>query len=684
MKSRTINLLYRLLHSKIPLTIKYLATEFEVSERTIRNDISEINELLNEKNLKPVTFKRSKGVILNLTDDEQQRLFEENIEERYLNREERIRDLILDIAFGNDPVFLNKKEILYQVSKSTIDEDMRQVRKLFNKFQVEVVSTPKLGLQLQGKEQYLRTMLFSLLNYEISKTNFEEIFEKHVSKDIWNTLDLIYSQCISEKEDSHYRTNFNLLTLIWLQRLSQGNTLPSSKISINETLTKNYILNYINLVLQEFSFSVSKTEKRYLYFLLSTLDNNIDFHPTNWLDIQLMILKLIEFVGSETGIPFDKKETQLQQALYSHISSMVIRINQNLQLINPLKEKIKQSYGIVYSAIEKFMNSPEFNFVNSITDDEIAFLTIHFSTALSELNQESTYWFRAIVICNHGIATGKLLAENLKEFFNIEVLAVLSSREVGLIEKFDADLIFSTIEIHYNLKPVMVIDSIFNEETKLLVSNFLEGHREYRRIGPIQKDYTEMFQKILSVIELENGSVSKTLYNSIEELFQNNDLIINERDIKPMLQDLLEDKYIIFEKDETEWQNAIIKSAKPLLDNEIINQDYIGAMIESVKEYGPYIVIGKHLALAHARPEDGALKLGLSLCLFDKPVIFNHEFNDPVKIIFCLSAIDSYSHLNVMKAIVNLIKEDNNLNKLLEAKDIETVKKILYKIEEEN
>ncbi|MCK1198874.1 HTH domain-containing protein [Streptococcus uberis] len=109
MKSRTINLLHRLLHSKIPLTIKYLATEFEVSERTIRNDISEINELLNEKNLKPVTFKRSKGVILNLTDDEQQRLFEENIEERYLNREERIRDLILDIAFGNDPVFLNKK-----------------------------------------------------------------------------------------------------------------------------------------------------------------------------------------------------------------------------------------------------------------------------------------------------------------------------------------------------------------------------------------------------------------------------------------------------------------------------------------------------------------------------------------------------------------------------------------------
>lgn len=40
-------------------------------------------------------------------------------------------------------------------------------------------------------------------------------------------------------------------------------------------------------------------------------------------------------------------------------------------------------------------------------------------------------------------------------------------------------------------------------------------------------------------------------------------------------------------------------------------------MIESVEEYGPYIVIGPHLALAHARPEDGSLKLGLSLSIFE-------------------------------------------------------------------
>lgn len=53
---------------------------------------------------------------------------------------------------------------------------------------------------------------------------------------------------------------------------------------------------------------------------------------------------------------------------------------------------------------------------------------------------------------------------------------------------------------------------------------------------------------------------------------------------------------------------------------------------------------------------------------------------------FCLSAIDSYSHLNVMKRLVNLIREEDNLIKLTEAKSIKTVKEILFNeaIEEEN
>ena len=53
---------------------------------------------------------------------------------------------------------------------------------------------------------------------------------------------------------------------------------------------------------------------------------------------------------------------------------------------------------------------------------------------------------------------------------------------------------------------------------------------------------------------------------------------------------LTEDKIVIKEKVST-WSEAIEIAAQPLLDNHSINNNYVSAMIESVNEMGPYIVI---------------------------------------------------------------------------------------------
>ncbi len=89
-------------------------------------------------------------------------------------------------------------------------------------------------------------------------------------------------------------------------------------------------------------------------FYLIALSKEENYHPSNWLDLQLLIMQLIQFMEEETGIPFNKKEAQFQEALYSHMVGMVERIKNGLQLVNPLKDKIKQTYGLVYDVLEKF------------------------------------------------------------------------------------------------------------------------------------------------------------------------------------------------------------------------------------------------------------------------------------------------------------------------------------------
>lgn len=145
-----------------------------------------------------------------------------------------------------------------------------------------------------------------------------------------------------------------------------------------------------------------------------------------------------------------------------------------------------------------------------------------------------------------------------------------------------------------------------------------------------------------------------------------------------MLQDVLCDSNILLNQEGKDWKEVITKVALPLLNDEVIEERYIHAMIRSVEEFGPYIVVGKHLALAHARPEDGVNKLGISVMTLKEPVHFGHPDNDPVKMVFCLAAVNSHSHIKIMKSLVELIDNIEKLNKLFVAEDVMTFNEVLH------
>ena len=277
------------------------------------------------------------------------------------------------------------------------------------------------------------------------------------------------------------------------------------------------------------------------------------------------------------------------------------------------------------------------------------------------------------------MATGNLLAASLKEKFpEVEVAAVLNSQEVNLITKFDVDLVFSTYEIDYREKPVLLIPPIINEENHQVIRRFLKNNEQFKRIAFDQKNATLFFNQLLTVIEESGGTVDAAAYRKLTHLFEQNQLAINAREIQPMLKDVLSASHIQLNVPVQNWEEAIERSAQPLLKEQIIEKHYIEAMVAAVKEYGPYIVIGKHLALAHARPEDGAQQLGVSVLTLAPPVAFGNPEMDPVKIIFCLAAVDSYSHLAIMKELIELINDEKKVTQLLACSTIEAFQSLLF------
>jgi mannitol/fructose-specific phosphotransferase system IIA component (Ntr-type) len=102
----------------------------------------------------------------------------------------------------------------------------------------------------------------------------------------------------------------------------------------------------------------------------------------------------------------------------------------------------------------------------------------------------------------------------------------------------------------------------------------------------------------------------------------------------------------------TDWQAAIRLAAEPLVTSGAVTPAYVESMISSVLTTGPYIVIDEGFAIPHARPEDGALKAGMSMLLLREPVDL---LGEKVCVFVALAAADSTSHISALKELAELI-----------------------------
>ncbi|EKO3562971.1 PTS sugar transporter subunit IIA [Vibrio fluvialis] len=126
-----------------------------------------------------------------------------------------------------------------------------------------------------------------------------------------------------------------------------------------------------------------------------------------------------------------------------------------------------------------------------------------------------------------------------------------------------------------------------------------------------------------------------------------------------MKKEIIEEKNIQLNADVDCWRDAIRVSGKLLEDSKYITSEYTQDMIKAVEDIGPYIVVAPYIAFAHARPSGSVLKTGISIATLKKPVVFGHEDNDPVKIIFGLCATDKTAHIDMLSELCEFLDSED-------------------------
>ena len=150
----------------------------------------------------------------------------------------------------------------------------------------------------------------------------------------------------------------------------------------------------------------------------------------------------------------------------------------------------------------------------------------------------------------------------------------------------------------------------------------------------------------------------------------------------PTIRELIPAERIALDVEASDWREAIRISGKYLVNTKIVEPRYIDAMIKTAEELGPYIVIAPQIALPHARPEDGALKTGLSLVRLKPPLDFGHDDHDPVILIFGLAAVNKHIHVRALQTLAEVLSTDYLVEGLMKAKSVGEIYSIFEKAEQ--
>lgn len=691
MNKRTVEMIGLLSDRREAQTLQSLAQHFDVSQRTVRNDLKEIGDLLSENNLSPLKIAR--GGVIETADDFSKLQKAVSPTDYYtyrLSREER--KMVAAALLINSAGYITLAEIADNlfVSRATIISDLDDIKKFIRDGGLEVTSHPNKGLLVEGKESVKRRFLYQLSAFHLQKpgqgaNNSSPMISVQAGDEI--TIQKILNE--QSKIHRTYLSDSSFLKIqkylgIMISRNMEGEYIePQGHADSPHDLFAQDILRYIA---QYCGIHTNEDEAAYLSILLDQCRyvHKQDF-DTDDVRIQLVTRQFIRNISEELQVNLDNDYIFFEN-LSNHLQSMYAADAAQFPDNPELREIVEDHPDVAGAVLD---NLPVLQRYNSreITDVEQMYIVVHVCAAI-ERKKNSEISFHVIVACHAGIGTSQLLMEKLKKHFNFQIVDVISAHEATMLDANAADFVISTIPLQSCPIDYVVVSPLLSDEDYLRVGNKIDSLRNSRNLPSRieEKDVTAkgVLDRIRPILETQvpdqADALMRQIRRTVRKYFQET-LESEQEIIAPYLHQLLPPDNIQVDVECTDWRDAIRKSAQPLEQKGYIEHRYIDAMIRNVEENGPYIVISKGFAAPHEGLDMGSIRTGMNLIRLKTPVNFGEEELDPVEFVCTISAVDHKTHLKAFFNLVNMLQNEEFHQELHDAKTPGEISRIIEKYE---
>lgn len=652
--------------------IEKVSDELNISERTIRYRIEDLNQFFDDEkiNYKIVVDNKIIKGFGNLETVKKQ-LGEKNYTFSQSERIEIISLILLIHSYG-----CKADEIcdFIDISRSTFKADMRLVRENFEKESLTIISKANKGLIVQGNEIVIRKLLLEnfkkAFEVEDKKLKFFEknnnqkinIIKNYIkTEDIFSAaeyLEQVKKDLNKKISDEAYQILI-IYILILIKRLENNLTLEKNiqnQEFIKSTADFNAVKENIKMLEKEKNFSINEFEiMKITEFILGAHTYNFKYSfYENWIYIEKLADDLISKVSEKVNINISNDNT-LRDGLINHLIPTIYRLKNDIELENSIHEEIIDQYPVLYSEVKTALKKIEDFIGKEFSENETSFFVVHFVLSIKRMAEQLETKKKILIVCGLGYGTSNLLKQEMEDFFDIEVKDLVPLNNLKNIDISEIDFIITTTDINKKdfSVPVIKVNSILTKEN--IIELLAAGIKNRKN----RVNISEIIKIIKKFSDIQN---EEHLTNDLIKYFENLENKKVENFIEPSLTDILPLKNIKIAKYMNNWEQAVFEAGKILEDNGYIKEKYLYEMIEKIKELGMYMLIGEGIILPHADIGENVIKTGISYLQLKTPVLFQ---NIEIKHIFALASCDKKEHIKGLLELKENIDE-KNLKEILE------------------
>ena len=671
-KKRYFEIINLVINSNDKITVKDISNLYNITERSIRYDIDELNVFFQEKNNKDIIEINNNRLKILYSENEIEDIVE-NIKEKeyFLSENERVNILSYEIFLSKNEFILQYFTEKYNLSKTTVRYSLKELNKIISEYGLVIDMNNNRGYKIIGSEINIRKYIINILREYIKNTKEKKIeydplkkiiqkfYKKSRIEESKNTINKILDYTGKTISDEAFET-LQLFLFISVIRNKNGHEIEED-VENEIFLSKTKEFSKIREILEKIENIKEKDIHYFVDFFLGSYSYNLEYsYFLNWILIESLIDQFIKLLSDKLKVNLTEDKI-LRKELLNHIKPAIYRMKNKFKLTESILSEVKKQYMELFIKTKSSLKIIS-DFIDlSFDEDEAAFITVMIQRAIMR-NNPSTLLKKdpnILIVCGLGYSSSRFLYENINNRFQVNIIDIIPFNQLenyNYLKK--ADIIISTLDFKLDGMDVITVNAVMNEKDILKLKNY----------GLPEKKSKIKLSELLSIIKKvpDETELKKQLMRNFGENIY--DDMGEKSETGKSFVELLSEKSIKLNVAANNLDEVIEITGQTMIDSGLVKEEYTDELKNQIIQYGKYILVGDKTILPHGQLLKNVRETGFSLITLKKGIDF---FGSEIKIVICLASRNKDEHLRAILELNRYLKNPDFENELLNKENSE-------------